>query len=93
MVHTTNQAREDAEAKTKYGIRRVAPSIVLSPWAVGCGKSLLNNAIRDLENRHAEAPRVGVIETTHKIGGSVDPTCPFVWYVISGAGTLRQRCT
>ena len=33
--------------------------------------------------------RVDVIETTHTVR-YIDSTCPFVWYNIPGAGTLKQ---
>lgn len=58
--------------------------------AAGTGKSSLINAIRGLENRHADAARVGVIETTDTIGRYPDPVNPFAWYDIPGAGTLKQ---
>ena len=77
----------DAKSNVKYqnGLFHFAVA-----GAAGCGKSSLINAIRGLENKHADAAGTGVIETTNAIGRYPDSNPKFVWYDIPGAGTLRQ---
>ncbi|KAF9222887.1 hypothetical protein BS17DRAFT_782759 [Gyrodon lividus] len=61
----------------------------------GGGKSSLINAFRGLHNREIAlgAAPTGVTETTLTINRLPDPnpTNPFVWYDIPGAGTLKIR--
>jgi len=89
VVIPTEKEIADAKSNVKYesGLFHFAVA-----GAAGCGKSSLINAIRGLENNHADAADTGVIETTDTIGRYPDPnpTYPFVWYDIPGAGTLRQ---
>ena len=89
VVIPTEKEIADAKSNVKYenGLFHFAVA-----GSAGCGKSSLINAIRGLENKHADAAGTGVIETTDTIGRYPDPnpTYPFVWYDIPGAGTLRQ---
>ena len=89
LVIPTEKEIANAKSNVKYesGLFHFAVA-----GAAGCGKSSLINAIRGLENKHADAAGTGVIETTDSIGRYPDPnpTYPFVWYDIPGAGTLRQ---
>ncbi|KAL4066449.1 interferon-inducible GTPase-domain-containing protein [Scleroderma yunnanense] len=89
VVIPTEKEIADAKTNVKYesGLFHFAVA-----GAAGSGKSSLINAIRGLENRHADAAGTGVIETTHSIGRYPDPNpkYPFVWYDIPGAGTLQQ---
>ena len=57
----------------------------------GAGKSSLVNAFRGLENNDSGAAAVGVTETTLEMSRYEDanPSRPFVWYDIPGAGTLK----
>ncbi|KAF8451710.1 interferon-inducible GTPase-domain-containing protein [Kalaharituber pfeilii] len=59
----------------------------------GAGKSSLVNALRGISNRHANAAKVGVVETTTEITAYPDPSTTsarsqWVWYDVPGAGTL-----
>ena len=89
VVIPTKQDIAEAKASMKYqsGLFHFAVA-----GAAGSGKSSLINAIRGLENKHTDAARVGVIETTDTIGRYSDPNLahPFVWYDIPGAGTPKQ---
>jgi len=57
----------------------------------GSGKSSLINAIRGLKNQDKAAAPTGVVETTNEITHypDPDPSNPFVWYDVPGAGTLK----
>ncbi|CAM6087917.1 unnamed protein product [Calypogeia fissa] len=59
----------------------------------GSGKSSLINSFRGLTTNHPHAAKVGVNETTSKIGRYPDPRplSQYVWYDIPGAGTPLQR--
>lgn len=56
----------------------------------GTGKSSLINAFRGLHNKDQGAAQTGVVETTFSIDRYPDPSHPFVWCDIPGAGTLQQ---
>ncbi|KAI0725792.1 interferon-inducible GTPase-domain-containing protein [Fomitopsis betulina] len=57
----------------------------------GSGKSSLINALRGLRNKDSGAAPAGIVETTSIIARYPDsnPTNPFVWYDVPGAGTLN----
>ncbi|KAF9232159.1 interferon-inducible GTPase-domain-containing protein [Melanogaster broomeanus] len=57
----------------------------------GSGKSSLINALRGMRNKDAGAAATGVTETTLQMTRYPDanPSHPFVWYDIPGAGTLK----
>ena len=57
----------------------------------GSGKSPLVNAFRGLRSRDAGAAAVGITETTLQVARypGANPSTPFVWYDVPGAGTLK----
>jgi len=56
----------------------------------GSGKSSLMNAFRGLRNKDRDSAPTGIVETTSVIARYPDPnpSHPFVWYDVPGAGTL-----
>ncbi|KAL4066451.1 interferon-inducible GTPase-domain-containing protein [Scleroderma yunnanense] len=84
-------AEEVAEAKARIQYEDGLFHFAVAGSA-GSGKSTLINALRGLANNSDAAADVGVVETTSTIGRypDLDPSHPFVWYDIPGAGTLSQ---
>ncbi|KAF7978473.1 hypothetical protein HWV62_45599 [Athelia sp. TMB] len=79
-LNKTKKDREYVEGAYHFAVAGIS----------GSGKSSLINALRGITNGTPSAARTGITETTGEITRYPDPnpSSPFVWYDVPGAGTL-----
>jgi flagellar biosynthesis GTPase FlhF len=77
------------DAKRKYQYREGIFHFAIAGIS-GSGKSSLINALCGYSNKHPNAARTGIVETTSVVARfpDPDPQHPFAWYDVPGAGTL-----